>query len=125
MEKSILKSLKTALNYDLDDAFDEEIMMDINTIFATLTDLGVGPSQGFIVEDDSAEWKDFFIDESDLTLHRIKTYIRLRVRLIFDPPGTSHHINAMQEQIKELEYRISVHREDTQWSTPLSLPSLP
>jgi len=119
MEESILKSTKKVLGYELDDAFDDDILMGINTAISTLTDLGIGPQEGFHVEDDSAEWSDL-IGEKDRTLNRAKTYVHLRVKMIFDPPGTSYHINAMTEQITELESRLLTHREVNAWVPTIS-----
>lgn len=114
METSILKSIKAVLGYELDDAFDVDVMMHINTVFATLTDLGIGPPQGFMIEDDSSEWLEFY-GEADLTLNRVQTYVYLRVKSYFDPPKTPYHIAANDAQIAELENRILVNREVNRW----------
>jgi hypothetical protein len=121
VEESILKSTKKVLGLGEDyDAFDTDVIMHINTVFVTLNQLGIGPAEGFMIEDDSEEWEDF--TEGVINLNAIKTYIYLRVRLLFDPPGTSYHINAIQEQVKELEYRLKYEREVTAWQAPTTLP---
>lgn len=118
METSILTSTKKMLGIPEDyDVFDHDVITHINSAFSTLTQLGVGPSTGFMIEDDSAVWTDFIVDD-DLEYNSVKTYIYLRVRQLFDPPTTSYLITAFDEQIKELEWRLNVHREETGWVDP-------
>ena len=117
MEQSILISTKKILGIAEDyTVFDLDIITHINTAFSTLTQLGVGPSPGFMIEDDTAVWADFM--GSDLELNSIKSYVFLRVRMLFDPPQTSYLINAMQEQIREIEWRLNTHREASAWVDP-------
>lgn len=118
MSNSILRSTKKVLG--LDDSytvFDEDVIMHINSVFSILNQLGIGPIDGFRIEDATALWSDFLGD--DLNLNSVKTYVFLRVKLLFDPPGTSYLITAMNEQIKELEWRLNVKREGEQWSPSL------
>lgn len=118
MEPSILKSTKKILGIASDyTAFDLDIITHINTAFSTLTQLGVGPAAGFMIEDDAATWAEF-IGDTDLQLNSVKSYIFLRTRLLFDPPATSYLINAYENQIRELEWRLNTHREETQWVDP-------
>lgn len=118
METSILISTKKMLGIPEDyDVFDLDVITHINSAFSTLTQLGVGPSNGFMIEDDSASWSDFIVD-GDIEYSSVKTYIYLRVRQLFDPPTTSYLISAFNEQIKELEWRLNVHREETGWVDP-------
>lgn len=118
METSILVSTKKVLGIAEDyTAFDLDIITHINTAFSTLTQLGVGPSQGFMIEDETAIWADF-IGETDLELNSVKSYVFLRVKHLFDPPTTSYLIDAYERQIKELEWRLNVHREDQSWMPP-------
>lgn len=117
MIASILTSVKNTLNLADDyTPFDEVVIMHINTVFSTINELGVGPFNGFQIEDKTATWSTFLQD--DPRLNNIKTYIYLRVRMLFDPPTTGYHVTAMQDQIKELEWRINVRREDEQWTDP-------
>lgn len=97
--------------------WDLDIITHINTAFSTLTQLGVGPAEGFMIEDATADWTDF-ISDNDLQYNSVKTYVYLRVRMLFDPPGTSYLIEAMNKQIEELEWRLNVHREETGWIDP-------
>lgn len=117
MAPSILQSIKKTLNLPADyEAFDQDVLMHINSVFSTLHQLGVGPSGGFMIEGGGETWQDLL--GNDPRLNNIKTYIYLRVRLLFDPPTTGFHVTAMKEQITELEWRINAHREDTQWTDP-------
>jgi hypothetical protein len=121
---SILTSVKKVLNIDASyTAFDEDILMHINSVFATLTQLGVGPATGFAIEDDTATWDAFL--GTDPRLNNVKTYVYLRVRMLFDPPATSYLIDAMTAQIRELEFRMNVYREETAWVDPDPAPTIP
>ena len=106
---SILTSIKKLLGISEDyTQFDDDIIMHINTVFLNLTQLGVGPETGFSIEDDSAEWSDFIDIESNAQLHAIKTYMYLRVKLLFDPPLSSAVIDSTNRMISELEWRLNV-----------------
>lgn len=112
MEESILTSTKKALSIARDyEAFDEDIIMHINSVFSVLTQLGIGPTEGFSIEDDSSGW-DEFIEEDDLLLmNMVRSYMYVKVRMLFDPPATSFTIEAFNKQIEEFEYRINLVRE--------------
>lgn len=117
MEQSILISTKKVLGIAADyTAFDLDILTHINTAFSTLTQLGIGPSVGFMIEDDVAEWSDFIGE--DLRIHSVKSYVFLKVRMLFDPPQTSYLIEAMTHQIEEIEWRLNVERENSGWVDP-------
>lgn len=119
MEQSILLSTKKILGIAPDyTVFDLDILTHINSAFSTLTQLGVGPTTGFMIEDESTEWAEFFGEVPDIQWNSVKTYVYLRVRQVFDPPTTSFAIQAFQDQIKELEWRLNVHREETDWVDP-------
>lgn len=125
METSILTSTKKILGIAEDyTVWDLDIITHINTAFSTLTQLGVGPAAGFAIEDSSATWADF-ISDGDLQYNNVKTYVYLRVRMLFDPPTTSYLIEAMNKQILELEWRMNVHREETGWFDPDPDPVYP
>lgn len=105
--ESILDSTKAALGIVPDyDAFDNQLIMYINTTFSTLHQLGVGPDEGFFIEDNTATWTDFL--EGKRLLNMVITYVHMNVRLMFDPPANSFATTAMKEQMKELEWRINV-----------------
>lgn len=117
MEQSILLSTKKNLGIDAAyTVFDLDILTHINTAFFNLTQLGVGPATGFSIEDDTAEWANFF--EDDNNIHSVKTYVYLKVRQLFDPPATSYAIEAFNKQVEQLEWRLNVHREETEWVDP-------
>jgi hypothetical protein len=122
MTNSILTSTKKILGVADDyTAFDLDILTHINSAFATLHQLGIGPAQGFMIEDDTPTWDAFL--GSDMRLNAVKTYVYLRVRLLFDPPSTSYHLTALKEQIAEQEWRLNTYREEEGWFPPLtSLP---
>lgn len=123
MEQSILTSTKKILGIAADyTAFDLDIVTHINAAFSTLTQLGVGPASGFMIEDADAEWYDFI--ENDTQLNTVKSYVFLKVRQLFDPPATSYLITAMEKQIAEFEYRLNTHREMTEWVDPNPPPIL-
>jgi hypothetical protein len=114
MEPSILTSTKKVLGIDAAyTVFDADITTFINTAFSVLTQLGVGPVEGFFVEDDAAEWSEFVDDIVKQSL--IKSYVFLKVRMLFDTPATSFLIAAYEKQIAEYEARISIQREDETW----------
>jgi len=113
---SILNSTKKILGLAEDyTVFDHDVITHINTAFSILTQLGIGPPNGFMIEDDSAEW-DAFVDDDQL--NTVKSYVYLKTRQLFDPPQTSYLINAMERQIVELEWRMNVYREETGWVDP-------
>lgn len=117
MIESILDSTKHTLGIDPSyDAFDEQIITHINSVFSTLQQLGVGPANGFMIEDNAPVWADFIA--GDPRYNQVKTYVYLRVRLMFDPPGTSFAIASMEEQAKEMEWRMNVTREGDDWVNP-------
>ena len=117
MADSILNSTKKILGLEADySAFDLDILMHINTVFTTLNQIGIGPDNGFAIEDAVTTWDDFL--NGDLRLNSVKTYIYLRVRMLFDPPTTSYLISAMKEQVTELEWRLNVQRESESWTDP-------
>lgn len=107
MDGSILTSTKKMLNLQEEDTFfDMDITIAINSILSDLHQLGVGPSQGYEIQDKEAKWSDLGL--SVQLTNKVRTYVFLKTRLIFDPPATSFHIDAMKEQIAEHEFRLTV-----------------
>lgn len=108
--ESILTSIKKLLGITEEYThFDSDIIMHINSVLSILTQLGVGPPEGFAIEDEDAVWTDFITDKVQLGF--AKTYIHLKVKLLFDPPLGSAVIESMNRQISELEWRIPVAAE--------------
>jgi hypothetical protein len=117
MEESILTSTKKILGLDQGyTIFDLDIITHINAAFSILNQLGVGPEEGFFIEDETAVWDDFPVPLNQESL--VKTYIFLKVRILFDPPQTSFLIQAATDQIKEYEWRLNVFREVALPPTP-------
>lgn len=108
--ESILVSIKKLLGITAEYTnFDADIIMHINTVFMTLNQLGVGPSECFRIEDDLAVWNDFI--NNDNKLESVKSYIYLKVKLLFDPPSNASLIESANRQINELEWRLNVAGE--------------
>ena len=105
--ESILTSIKKILGIDASyEHFDADIIMHINSVFMTLQQLGVGPAEGFKIVDEETVWKDFLPEGQQL--EAVKTYMALKVRLIFDPPDRSIVVQAMEKQAAEFEWRLNV-----------------
>lgn len=105
--ESILTSIKKMLGITEEyEHFDQDIIMHINTVFMILNQLGVGPSEGFSIQDSSAIWSDFV--KSATNIEAVKSYMYLKVRLLFDPPLSSAVIESIKNQINELEWRLNV-----------------
>lgn len=117
MEQSILKSVKKMLGLASDyTVFDLDVTMHTNSALSTLTQLGVGPEGGFAIEDDSAEWIAFL--GTDPKINQVKSFVFLYVKKLFDPPGTSFAIEAMDKQLLEMSWRLNTAREPLIWTDP-------
>lgn len=108
MENSILTSTKKILGIAEDyTAFDLDILVHINSTFSILNQMGIG-EEGFYITDSLPVWEDFApADEYNM----VRSYVFLKVRMLFDPPGTSFLLTAMEKQIQEYEWRLSTKRE--------------
>lgn len=105
---SILTSVKKLLGITEEyTQFDQDIIIHINAVFLTLFELGIGPQTGFSITDDSAKWTDY-ISDNPLLLNAVKTYMYLKVKMLFDPSLTSSVTELMKEQARELEWRMNV-----------------
>lgn len=111
-EQSILKSVKKNLGLDAAyTAFDHDVTTYINSSFFTLNQLGIGPPEGFVIDGETSFWADFTDDKLNIAaMGALVSYISLKVRIFFDPPGTPHHLKALQDQIQELEHRLLMER---------------
>lgn len=108
--ESILTSIKKVLGiYEADTSFDIDIIMHINTVIMILRQMGIGPSDGFSILDSYDTWDDYLSDSS--LIEPVKTYIALKVRLIFDPPASSSVTEAINRTITELEWRLNVQAD--------------
>ena len=107
---SILTSVKKLLGITEECTdFDSDIIMHINSTLMILTQIGVGPPEGFFIEDETVSWVDFIEDINKL--EAVKTYVYMRVRLMFDPPSSSAVMEAMNRTISELEWRLNLEVE--------------
>lgn len=105
--ESILNDIKKLLGIDPEyTVFDTDIIIHINSVFMILNQLGVGPDGGYKIVDSSNTWTEFTQD--NLLIESVKSYIYLKVRMMFDPPQNSSYMNAIQSQIQELEWRLNV-----------------
>lgn len=105
--ESILTSIKQLLGLEEDyTSFDPEIIIHINSVFMILTQMGVGPKEGFSIDSKSATWDDFTLD--DLSIESVKSYVYLKVKLLFDPPSNSSVIESTNRLISEFEWRLNV-----------------
>ena len=112
MNDSILTSIKKLLGITEEyEHFDQDIIIHINSVFMILNQLGVGPSNGFSITDKTAVWSDFISEGTNL--ESVKSYIYLKVRLLFDPPTTSAVMESMNRMISELEFRLNVSAESS------------
>lgn len=110
---SILTSIKKLLGIAEDyEHFDQDLIMHINSVLSILTQLGVGPSKGFSIEDENATWNDFIPE--DKRLSSIRSYVYMKVKLLFDPPLSSSVMESMNRMISEFEWRLNVAVEPTQ-----------
>lgn len=116
---SILNDTKKMLGVGDDDtSFDLAIMIHINSAISTLTDIGVGPENGYIIDDAEDDWDDFLPELDNVKTSKVKTIIYIRTKLLFDPPTSSYLLDAAQKQLEELEWRLNVNREGEDWVDP-------
>ena len=112
MNESILDTIRKMLGYEADvtTPFDIEIIQHINAAFSILTQLGLGPTSGFSIQDNTSVWGD--IIPEGINLEDVKMYIYLKTRIVFDPPASSSALETMKEQIKEYEFRINIEVDE-------------
>ena len=119
MANSIFNSVKKVVGLLGDDgSFDEDILLHINSVVSTLRQLGLSIPADFYVEDDVQTWRDLLGEFRDFDL--VKSYMAMKVRLMFDPPSSSFGLASMAEMVTELEWRINVLTDQ-----PHSVPVLP
>ena len=113
---SILTSVKKIIGIsEEDESFDTDLIIHINSVLMILNQLGVGPEDGFSITDKSAVWTDAIGDNK--LIEAVKTFVGLKVRLIFDPPTSSAVLDSINKTISELEWRINVIVENKANST--------
>lgn len=110
MNESILETVAKAVGIgESYDYFNDELIMHINTVLMGLRQIGVGSSESFFITDSTATWSDFL--GNDKNFEAVKTYVCLRVRMLFDPPTSSSLMDAMKNQIAEWEWRLNFEYE--------------
>lgn len=108
--ESILTSIKLLLGITEDyEAFDQQIIAHINSVFMILTQLGVGPPEGFMIASKADTWNEFISDEKKMQL--AKSYMYLKVKMLFDPPSSSAVIDSTNRMINEFEWRLNSQAE--------------
>lgn len=113
MSDSILDSTKKILGLPTDyTPFDLDIITHINASFSVLSQLGIGPAEGFSIDGNEPIWNDFAVPAIQRNL--VRSWLYLKVRMLFDPPTTSYLITSMNEQIAQFEWRLNIMREDAQ-----------
>jgi hypothetical protein len=124
MADSILNSTKKVLGLAPDyTVFDQDVIMHLNSTFSILDQLGVGPTGGYSIEDDEPTWDAYSAPPNQLQM--VRTYVFLKVRMLFDPPTTSYMITAMEQQIKEHEWRLNTFREVEAYSANVDEDDVP
>lgn len=107
MMDSILKTIAKLFGYDDEyDHFNTDLIVFINTAFNFLTQLGIGPEEGFRIAGTDETWSDFTNDK--ILLEMVKSYVYMKVKLSFDPPSSGTVMQAYKDQLQELEYRIYI-----------------
>lgn len=113
MESSILNTIKKMLDVDPSyTAFDNDILVHINSALMILTQMGVGSQSDFSITSERDKWDDFLEDKTNLDA--VKTYIYLKVKLVFDPPTSSSVLQAYERVISELEWRLNVNGDTSE-----------
>lgn len=111
-ENSILTSIKSLLGISEEDtSFDVEIMIHINTAIMMLRQIGVGPVGGYSIKSKEDTWSDFLGVDLD-KCESVKTYIYIKTKLVFDPPTSSVHMEALNQLLRELEFRLNIVNDE-------------
>lgn len=124
MPTSILVSTKKSLGLvEAYKEFDPDIIMHINSIFMVLTQIGIGPTAGYSIEDDTETWEDYLSGQENLKA--VQSYMYLRVRMLFDPPATSFVLTSLENIQKELEWRLLIGADEIKFAPAPEQPQLP
>lgn len=109
--ESILTSIKKLIGITEDyKHFDTDLIIHINSVFMILSQMGIGPDNGFSISDETTTWNDY-LPEGNKNFEAVKTYMYLKTRIVFDPPQSSSTMEAMKQTINELEWRLNVEAE--------------
>lgn len=106
---SILNSIKKPIGLSADYAhYDEDLIMSINTIFGKLSQLGIGPAEGFEITGPEETWSSYASNLTPAMEKTVRSYVYLKVKLEFDPPTSSNVTAVIEKSIAELEWRMYV-----------------
>ena len=109
--ESILTSIKKLIGITEDyKYFDTDLIIHINSVFMILSQMGIGPDNGFSISDETTTWNDY-LPEGNKNFEAVKTYMHLKTKIVFDPPQSSSTMEAMKQTISELEWRLNVEAE--------------
>lgn len=110
IKDSILEDVKQMVGQEYDDdTYDVDILTHINAVFFTLNQLGVGPENGFVVDNKNQLWNLYEVPSN--LINAVKSYIYIRVRLLFDPPTNSFLVTSLQKQVDQVEWRLMVNQD--------------
>lgn len=114
LDDGILASAKDEIGLDPEctDAYDNNILKHLNTIFFELYQRGIGPPEGFIVTDESQCWRDFTC-KKEITQNAVRQYVTKKCHLLFDPPTSSSTLESLKEEINEWGFRLDVEEDDS------------
>ena len=108
MDQSILDSVRKIIgNGELDDFFNSDLCMAINTVLMQAHDMGL-VCDDFSIVDNTKTWRDILLKEDQINLHALISWTALRTRLLFDPPTSSTLLNSIKEEAQRLEWYIYV-----------------
>jgi hypothetical protein len=114
--ESVLDSEKKLLGLDADyDVFDDDLVIHINSIFGTLHQLGVGPDPQLTITDNTTTWGEY--STNSVEIMEVRTYVYLRLRLLFDPPSSGFVYSGIESQARELEWRLIVKADEVKGAT--------
>lgn len=107
---SILESVKKLINAEGDEYFDTDVIIHINTVFSILNQMGVGPAEGFSIDDETSTWDEF--TDNQPIFNMVKSYMAVRVKLMFDiATASSSYVEQLQKEADELEWRLKTAAE--------------
>ncbi len=109
--ESILTTIKKLLGAGEGQHFDVDIITGINTAFANLRRIGVGPSKGFRIQDNTAKWSDFIPTDDVVKFEDVKSYVYFSTKLDFDPPSNPSHLASMEKRVAKLEWSLNADAE--------------
>ena len=110
LDDSILVTIREALGMEGDtEEFDTDLIIHINSCLNFLTQVGIGPVDGFAINGDSEQWSDFIQEDR---FNMVKSYILMKLKVVFDPPSNSFVLNALKEEIAETEWRLKEEAEE-------------